>query len=205
MERIAFTGAQGTGKTTMRVKLAEELTKRGFKVFGGFYGVTDSVAREAQSLGFKINQGTNFETQSYISTRYLLADLATKKYCEENEYDFVITDRCVLDPVPYIKLGAMSKDQMDYLCNMLFEHFKRFAPDSLIYCEPLDLIVEEKTVDGKIARSADKEYQTQVDDMLAKFYDKKKIQKYTCPMFLNKDTVEKRLETIMNGLMDGNE
>jgi len=157
---ITFTGAQSTGKTTMRKALVEYLQNEGNKVISQYYGIHESVARDAKNFGFTINEGTTFDTQYYIANRFMVADMETRKIAERNRSDFIVLDRSVLDVIPYSNVaGDITPNQKRIISDMLLQHYKLY-PTDLIYCTPIEYIEDDQL------RSTDKEFQ---DKIITKF------------------------------------
>ncbi len=143
-EIICFTGAQGTGKTTIKQALVEYLEGNGKSVIAQYHGVKDSISRDAKALGFTINQKTNFITQYYIATRFIAADLETRNQAKVKNIDYVILDRSVLDPVPYVIVAdEIIYGEKKLIKQLLFNHFSLF-PAILIKCMPLKGVTADK-------------------------------------------------------------
>ncbi len=153
---ITFTGAQSTGKTTMRIALVEYLENEGYKCMSQYYGINQSVARDAKDFGFAINEETNFDTQYYIANRFMVADMETRKIAERNRTDFIVLDRSVLDVIPYSRVASnIYPHQSRIISDMLLQHYKLY-PTDLIYCTPIDYIEDDRL------RSTDKEFQAAI-------------------------------------------
>jgi len=188
---IAFTGPQGTGKTTMKEYLVNVLIGKGYKVMNGYHGVSTSISREAAALGFIINKGTSFASQYYMVCRYMMADLATRQVAEKLKMDYIIVDRSVLDTIAYIVLGEMPLEDKQYIEDTIINHFKRFKVDMLIYCEALDNII------GDEHRSDDIEYQKHVDVLMKHCISRNNISDITDLRWLYKGTVSERLVKVI--------
>ena len=146
---LTFTGAQGVGKTTMQCLLSRSLKEQGYHVLNQYVNVNTSISREAKEKGFKINEETDFETQSYIAYKYMLADIETRKFAEVHDIDYIILDRSVLDVIPYIQASPnISIKETAYLTDMLIAHYALHRSE-LIYVKPLLTIVSdgERSVD----------------------------------------------------------
>ena len=99
---IAFSGTHGTGKSTCAYSLAATLKLKGFNV-----AVIDELARECP---LKINKDANLSTQYWIISSQIKREIEIA-----DKYDFIITDRAVMDTVSYgVSLG---------LFDMNFGHF----------------------------------------------------------------------------------
>lgn len=151
---ITLTGAQGVGKTTLANAVSKKLRSDDYKIIDRYSGVTGSISREAKNKGFQINENTNFETQSYIAYRYMLADIETRKEAEMINADYVILDRSVLDVIPYV-MGSpnMQHDEKYFLKTFVINHYV-YHPTELYYVEPLGIIIEDQQY-----RSANLEFQ----------------------------------------------
>lgn len=189
---ITFTGAQSTGKTTMRKALVEYLENEGNKCISQYYGINESVARDAKNFGFTINEGTSFVTQYYIAARFIIADLETRKIAERNRSEFIILDRSVLDVIPYSNVaGDITPTQKKIISDMLLKHY-RLYPTDLIYCAPIDYIEKDSF------RSTDKEFQ---DKIVEEFKEVMVSVSDISPVIvLDNMSVEDRLEIIKGHL-----
>lgn len=158
---ITFTGAQGTGKTTMRKALVEYLQNKGYTTIEQYPDVNESIARDAKEIGFVINEATTFEAQYYIASMFIVKDLQLRKLVEKTvSVDFIVLDRCVLDVIPYTNLAVrISTYQKDLIINMLYAHYKMYQT-GLFYCEPLSVIEKDR------GRSTNKNFQ---DDIVKEF------------------------------------
>lgn len=124
--RIAFTGAQGTGKTTL---------VEAFKHSGLFddYDYFGNVTRKLKARGFKINEAGSDETQ-----------LALIDIHEDNlKSDCFFTDRCIIDCYVYgtyqYEKGLVSKETEDKMHTALLELVPRY--DLIFYLTPeFDLV-----------------------------------------------------------------
>jgi len=85
---IAVSSTHGTGKTTCAYNLAASMKKAGYNVI-----VLDEVAR---SCPFEINQGAGPKTERWLLATQLKLELELIQ-----NFDYVITDRSLLDPLSY--------------------------------------------------------------------------------------------------------
>lgn len=149
MKRIAFTGAQGTGKTT----LLEMFKDSGVNV------ITE-VVRKLARTGIPINtDGTN-ETQKAVF------DAFTKELSQPISY---ITDRCHVDALAYTKAQvARGKVDTDVFYNQLVEAAKFFDenPDIVVCYFPIEFGVIDDGV-----RSTDEEYRHEIDENVLDILD----------------------------------
>ena len=158
---ISFTGAQGTGKTTMRLKLKHYLEKQGHTVLGNYIGVTDSVARDAANEGFPINEEVNMDSQYYIALRYFSADIRTREFCKTNPIDYVVLDRSIIDSLAYTeRCFGNASGFFHGIESMVTSHFNWYPTDYLIQCRPVDVLVKDEH------RSTDKFYQMSIDEKI---------------------------------------
>ncbi len=188
---ITFTGAQGTGKTTMRGELVRYLQDEGMKVMDRYSGVKESVARDAKTFGFTINEQTNFVTQYYIAHRYIIADLETRKIAERTRVDFIVVDRSVLDVIPYTNASSMLDREKHLIQFMLLQHYKLF-PTDLVYCSPLGFIDKDKD------RSVDEDFQNKIVDEFKKMLVK--VSDISPPICLDNMPTEDRLQILKSHL-----
>jgi len=189
---ITFTGAQGTGKTTIKKALVEHLEGHGHKVMSNYVGVTNSIARDAKKLGFTINEETNFQSQYYIAARFIVSDLETRLKASALGCDFIVLDRSPLDVIPYSNLaksiGAIHKTLIEI---MLYQHFSLYS-SALVYCEPLSFL--EKDSD----RSGDLGFQSKVVEEFEKMLINANL--IGTSIRLGETSVENRLQILLKKL-----
>lgn len=153
---LCFTGAQGTGKSTMRRALVNYIERFDNKIIDRYSGVPDSISRMAAGIGFKINEETDFMTQYYIAVKYIAHDLETRKRAQIYGYDYIVLDRSVLDSIPYVVAADnITHGEKKLIKELLFNHFQMY-PAVLIHCEPLNIIKPDGT------RSISKVFQRKV-------------------------------------------
>ena len=138
-EIITFTGVQGSGKTTMRRKLVDYLRDKGYDVISQYVGIDLSISRDAQKLGFILNESTNFNTQYYLATKYIVADLETRMLAAKDEIEYIILDRSPLDVIPYSENASYALYQKKLIRDLLMSHFIEY-PSAVVYCTPLEKI-----------------------------------------------------------------
>ncbi len=83
--KIAFTGAQSTGKTTLLNRMKHD------PMFNLEFDFRDEITRRMQRKGLSINEGGNDITQLLIMNSHIKNSLI----------DNVIMDRCALDGLVY--------------------------------------------------------------------------------------------------------
>ena len=189
---ITFTGAQGTGKTATRGELVRWMQKHHYSVIDRYAGVKQSIARDAKRFGFTINERTNFESQYYIASKYIVADIETRKNAELRNINFIVLDRSVLDSIPYIMVAtSITMDQKEFLRNMLIDHFALF-PSRLFYCEPLDFVTWDED------RSTNIRFQNSVDAEFRNIF--KRASQYSNTFILKIGSVEQRLADVLKEL-----
>lgn len=173
MHRIVFTGAQGTGKTTV----LKEFEKKGMKV------ITEVVRRLAKT-GVKINKDGDEDGQTKIFEVY-----EYELGYPSNPIDGYISDRCLVDVIAYsmylAEQGKVSdefvKDQMNRLIK-----FKNENPD-IAYCYfPIEFDV---VADG--VRDTDEEFRAAIAHNIIAVMQEAGIQ----PIII-KGTVEERVTKV---------
>lgn len=183
MHRIVFTGAQGTGKTTV----LKEFEKKGMKV------ITEVVRRLAKT-GVKINKDGDEDGQTKIFEVY-----EYELGYPSNPIDGYISDRCLVDVIAYsmylAEQGKVSdefvKDQMNKLIK-----FKNENPD-IAYCYfPIEFDV---VADG--IRDTDEEFRAAIAHNIIAVMQEAGIQ----PIIV-KGTVEERVakvQRVINWIHEG--
>lgn len=139
--KIAISGAQGTGKTT----LVNELMK--LKQFKN-YIFKANATRQIKEAGFKINEESNNLVQLFVISEHV----------QRLIYKDIIGDRSILDGVVYThhqyNKGKVDKWVLDYAEKICQEHIHSY--DLLFYIEPEFGLVS----DG--VRSSDKTYRDEI-------------------------------------------
>ena len=181
MHRIVFTGAQGTGKTTV----LKEFEAKGKNV------ITE-VVRELAKSGVKINKDGDEKGQTKIFKTYKekLAELSITGY---------ISDRCLVDVIAYsMYLAEQGKVSDEYVQKQMKQliKFKNENPD-IAYCYfPIEFDV---VADG--VRDTDEEFRAAIDHNIKAVLQEAGIQ----PIIV-KGTVEERVakvQRIINWLHEG--
>lgn len=173
MHRIVFTGAQGTGKTTV----LKEFEKKGMKV------ITEVVRRLAKT-GVKINKDGDEDGQTKIFEVY-----EYELGYPSNPIDGYISDRCLVDVIAYsmylAEQGQVSDEFVKEQMNKLIK-FKNENPD-IAYCYfPIEFDV---VADG--IRDTDEEFRAAIAHNIIAVMQEAGIQ----PIIV-KGTVEERVAKV---------
>lgn len=145
MNRIVFTGAQGTGKTT----LLNVFKEKNYDV------ITEVVRNLAANKKVKINKDGDEKSQRVIFKEY-------SDRLKMVSWDGYISDRCLVDVMAYTKYlvdhGKVSEKFLEKQ-KKDFAKFLAMTPD-IIYCYfPIEFPVE---ADG--TRDTDEEFRTEIDN-----------------------------------------
>lgn len=181
MHRIVFTGAQGTGKTTVLNQI-EASGKR----------VITEVVRNLASKGVKINKDGDEKGQAAIFKEYekLLGEITAEGY---------FSDRCLIDVVAYTmylhETGKVSEKFLNKQIKTL-QKFREANPD-ITYCYfPIEFPV---VADG--VRDMDEEFRAAIDRNIQKLMQICGVQ----PIYI-RGSIEDRLQKIVrvyNWLSEG--
>jgi len=149
--RVAFTGAQGTGKTTLLKALKEKFPE---------YAMHDEIVRNLNKrypMGIS-REGTDY-TQAMISNEHL--NLAAYSFYNEHNAFF---DRCIVDShsfaIDMYDRMFISENAILYSKHIFDTIFQYFPYDLIIYIPPTIKLVE----DG--VRDTDIEYQQTIDKIM---------------------------------------
>jgi nicotinamide riboside kinase len=148
--RIAFTGAQGTGKTTLIKALSNYLPN---------YIINEELVRSlVKTSKVKINKEADDASQNIITTEHLRT--AVESYYSNKN---VIFDRCVLDSFVYAKESynhnLISKSCVEYAASVIDIINKYYPYDIVIYIPPKLDLVEDGVRDTNI------EYRDNIDSI----------------------------------------
>jgi predicted ATPase len=173
--RIAISGAQGTGKSTLMADL-ELNTKLTGMVF------VKEIVRSLAAQGFKINREADHFSQCKILEEH---------YKNQLRYRNMITDRCSIDAFVYATYDYL---QGKYTLEEHLEHEQMMLRTLNDYDMYFYIPVEfNMTSDG--VRDTDVKYQKAIDDLFKVIYDKYDIQ----PLIL-KGSVEQRKQEFLSNV-----
>ena len=169
--KIAFTGAQSTGKTTLLNRLKHD------PMFNLEFEFIDEITRRMTKKGLKINEGGDDMTQLLIMNSHIKNSLI----------DNVIVDRCVLDGLVYTdwmcRKGKVQQWVVEYADNvfkMLIDGY-----DHIFYLEP------EFGIEDDGVRSTDIDFRNEIVILFEKY-----IKAWDIPVVKLTGTVEQRLNKI---------
>lgn len=166
--RIGFTGAQGTGKTTL-LRAVEENDMG--------YAVVPSTAREALKAGYKLNREADPLSQ--------LVTTVSRVALEDNLYRLhgkTIGDRTPLDSLAYTayQMALVWPSQMHvpgYYWNiseqLVVEHMHKY--DHIFYFPPYFAPKRDGVRDGDV------QYQNSIDEIIKRFLNMHDIRYHTIP------------------------
>ncbi len=153
MKHICLTGAQGTGKTSVREKIREVIDMR---LTGS---VVRSIITENSEFQNHINKNTTRENQTIIFNKYieLHKELSGIQY---------ISDRCAIDALAYT---LYLLEHEEHISNGFHLYYKQYEElKELIKSHDLVdvyyLPVEFEEVEDDGVRDADKQYQIDIDN-----------------------------------------
>ena len=140
--KIAFTGAQSTGKTTLLNRMKHD------PMFNLEFDFRDEITRRMQRKGLSINEGGNDITQLLIMNSHIKNSLI----------DNVIMDRCALDGLVYTdwmydnnKVSQWVREYAENVFNLLIDRY-----DHIFY------LVPEFSLEDDGVRSVDEGVQNQI-------------------------------------------
>lgn len=177
--KILFTGAQGTGKTTVMNEVDGLLPG---------YQFISSISRRLQDQYHMSTEGGKLTTcsmQRMIFDTYL---------CTFSNNENVISDRSLIDVLAYTWDKAEKDDdvQMAWECQSENKHVRmfteKFKDDSIYFYFPIEFDIVRDGV-----RSIDKEYQRAIDDKITRLLDTFNIE-----YRIVRGTVEERVNFVMS-------
>ncbi len=174
--KIAITGAQSTGKTTVLNAL------KNWYMFVDSDPITfvDEITRKIKEKGFGINEQGDNMTQVYIMNSHLEAIL--------KKDDIVVMDRCALDGVVYTRWmynnNMVDEWVMDY-AEKVFQHLIE-KYDKIFY------IVPEFEIQDDGVRSTDLQFRNDIVDLFNQY-----IVECDIPVIKLTGSVAERLEQLV--------
>ncbi|MDB4543228.1 ATP-binding protein [bacterium] len=127
--KIAFTGAQSTGKTTVMNEL------QAYYPYTPDFKFLSEITRDVAKLNLKINEDGNDQTQLLIMNKHL----------ENVQKQNIVMDRCALDGVVYTRYlynrGQVSEWVMDYAERVFSLMIDRY--DFIFYIAPEFAITDD--------------------------------------------------------------
>ena len=169
--KIAFTGAQSTGKTTLLNRLKHD------PMFNLEFEFIDEITRRMTKKGLKINEGGDDMTQLLIMNSHIKNSLI----------DNVIVDRCVLDGLVYTdwmcRKGKVQQWVLEYADNVFKMLIGRY--DHIFY------LVPEFGIEDDGVRSTDIDFRNEIVILFEKY-----IKAWDIPVIKLTGTVEQRLNKI---------
>lgn len=185
--RIAFSGVQCTGKTTLINALKED------PLFEGFTVIKESI-RSLKDKGYHINEEGNDDTQIAVMNAHIMNLIP----------DETIIDRCAIDGLCYgqysFNHNKISIDTLNF-CRVVWELTRDYY-DFIFYLRPEFDMVEDGT------RSTNKEFRDEVlkifDSYIGESYNRNvnHYGMYNNNIYMISGTVEQRVQQVKQALMD---
>ncbi|MEM1249459.1 MAG: AAA family ATPase [Acidobacteriota bacterium] len=145
MQKIAFIGSHGVGKTTLVYGLAARLKARDLAL--------EVVVEVARRCPLRLNRETTLAAQSWILHTQIADEVVAA-----SRYPLVLCDRSVLDNYIYLLLAAGRQPALEQLVSEWIKSYDLFVQVPVVQgAEMLD--------DG--VRSTDRTFQKEVDSRLA--------------------------------------
>ena len=181
--RIGFCGTHGTGKTTTRCLVVDELKEKYGKDAVRF---TESITREVAKRGYEINKDANTDAESLMVST--LFDLLT---CSGGD-TFFLVDRTFVDMLAY---SYLSKGVSEEFCIL----FKTLLPIlmkqfDIVFFVPME---EHVPLKGDGIRLSDSEYQIAIDKKIREILSAGGIVHH-----IIKGTREERTQTCLSKIDD---
>lgn len=156
--RVAFSGAQSTGKTTLLNALRESADFKESKFW-------DEITRQIKEQGFEINEQGTDATQLKIMQEH-------KRRANAEYSGLVIFDRCSLDGLVYTQYlynrGQLTKETLDEATKVFEETIMQW--DAIFFLRP-----EFEVVDDGV-RSVNVEFHRNIVFLFDHFIEKYKLQ-----------------------------
>lgn len=185
--RIAFSGVQCTGKTTLINALKED------PLFEGFTIIKESI-RSLKDKGYHINEDGNDDTQIAVMNAHIMNLIPND----------TLIDRCAVDGLCYgeysFNHGKISVDTLNF-CRVVWELTRDYY-DFIFYIRPEFDLIEDGT------RSINKEFRDEVlnifDKYIAETYNRNvnHYGMYNNNIYVISGTVEQRVQQVKQALMD---
>ena len=191
--RIALTGAQGTGKTT----LINELKRGSFLPHYTFY---DEVVRNlVKRTGISINRKADDYSQTAITNEQVRLASETTFNTPNSFFDRCIVDSHAFTIFDYVR-EQISKKVYMYSSEMLKMVFTYFPYDMVIYIPPKIQLVE----DG--VRDTDVQYRNRIDKLMTNVLNYNSIKSSSTKIYtLTEISVQGRIKEILNNMEEVNE
>jgi nicotinamide riboside kinase len=191
--RIALSGAQGTGKTT----LINELKRGSFLPHYTFY---DEVVRNlVKRTGISINRKADDYSQTAITNEQVRLASETTFNTPNAFFDRCIVDSHAFTIFDYVR-EQISKKVYMYSSEMLKMVFTYFPYDMVIYIPPKIQLVE----DG--VRDTDVQYRNRIDKLMTNVLNYNSIKSASTKIYtLTEISVQDRIKEILNNMEEVNE
>jgi len=191
--RIALSGAQGTGKTT----LINELKRGSFLPHYTFY---DEVVRNlVKRTGISINREADDYSQTAITNEQVRLASETTFNTPNAFFDRCIVDSHAFTIFDYVR-EQISKKVYMYSSEMLKMVFTYFPYDMVIYIPPKIQLVE----DG--VRDTDVQYRNRIDKLMTNVLNYNSIKSSSTKIYtLTEISVQGRIKEILNNMEEVNE
>lgn len=184
VKRIVLSGVQNSGKSTQMRALAEKLNDLGHSAMHSIRvpeRTDGSISRRAVDHGFQINENGDFSTQYNICLAYSLFDMETVKYADMHGYEFMVSDRSILDHVIYCNaMENITREDKMFASYVGINHALRYPVEQLWICEP----VGKLDADGY--RSANKEFQDKINGLFSENILRRQIGETTLKNYVKK-------------------
>lgn len=185
--RIAFTGVQCTGKTTLIDALMKD------PAFESFTVIKESI-RSLKDKGYHINEDGNDDTQIAVMNAHIMNLIPTD----------TLIDRCAIDGLCYgeysFNHGKISIDTLNF-CRVVWELTRDYY-DFIFYIRPEFDLIEDGT------RSVNKEFRDEVlkifDKYITETYNRNvnHYGMYNNNIYMISGTVEQRVHQVKQALID---
>lgn len=185
--RIAFSGVQCTGKTTLINALMKD------PLFEGFTVIKESI-RSLKNKGYHINEDGNDDTQIAVMNAHLMNLIPND----------TLIDRCAIDGLSYgqysFNHGKISIDTLNF-CRVVWELTRDYY-DFIFYLRPEFDLIEDGT------RSINKEFRDEVlnifDKYITETYNRNvnHYGMYNNNIYMISGTVEQRVQQVKQALID---